>query len=378
MLAALCAATFVATTTGTGMAPFLLDMARDLASDLASVGTLVAISSVTWGMTSLAAGSASDRLGRRPILAAGLLVLAASRLGVASSGSYASAALWQLLAGVGGGAFMGTVFAAVSDHVPTAARGRALGWVITGQSLSLVLGVPLVTLVGSVGGWRGAMVAQGLAAVCAAAPVWLSLPGARGARPREQASSVSVWKVLDFRIVSMLGAGTTERACFAALAVYLATFLVMSYGASLDTLALSLALVALGNLAGNVLGARLADRLPDRLLTFAAASVATALLVLPLMLWRPGPAVSVGLGFAYALVNALGRPALLAALSDAPAHVRGAILGLNITAASFGWLGASALGGWLIATVGFGGLGVFIAVTALVGAALAAAARRPG
>ena len=49
---------------------------------------------------------------------------------------------------------MGTVFATVSDHVPRAQRGRALGWVITGQSLSLAVGVPLVTLLGALGGWR--------------------------------------------------------------------------------------------------------------------------------------------------------------------------------------------------------------------------------
>ena len=40
------------------------------------------------------------------------------------------------------------------------AAGRALGWVITGQSLSLVAGVPLVTLLGAVGGWRVAIGSQ--------------------------------------------------------------------------------------------------------------------------------------------------------------------------------------------------------------------------
>jgi predicted MFS family arabinose efflux permease len=95
------------------------------------------------------------------------------------------------------------------------------------------------------------------------------------------------------------------------------------------------------------------------------------------MLWQPGLAASVGLGFAYSLANAVGRPPLMAALSEVSSEARGAILGLNITTGSVGWLGATALGGWLITRFGFGSLGVFSAVTALAGAALAVASWWP-
>jgi len=39
------------------------------------------------------------------------------------------------------------------------------------------------------------------------------------------------------------------------------------------------------------------------------------------------------------------------------AEARGAVLGLNITFASLGWLGATVLGGYVLAVAGFGGLG---------------------
>ena len=111
----------------TAIAPFLLDMARDLGTGLAAVANLIAILSVAWGVMSLVAGSASDRLGRRPILLATLLCCAVSRVGLAAAESYGAAVAWQIVGGLGGGGFMGTVFAAVSDHVGPAARGRALG-----------------------------------------------------------------------------------------------------------------------------------------------------------------------------------------------------------------------------------------------------------
>jgi predicted MFS family arabinose efflux permease len=173
-------------------------------------------------------------------------------------------------------------------------------------------------------------------------------------------------------VLLLLGAAAMERLCFAVATVYLATYLLTSYAITPAPLALALALVALGNLAGNVLGGQVADRVRARPLAFAAALLATGTLALPLMLWRPGVTVSVALGFAYSLANALGRPSLLAALSEVSSEARGAILGLNITIGSLGWIGATAVGGWLLDRFGFGSLGVFCALAASASAGLAA------
>ena len=51
--------------------------------------------------------------------------------------------LWAAVSGACSGSFMGVLFAEVSAHVEDRQRGRALGWVMSGQSLTLVLGVPL-------------------------------------------------------------------------------------------------------------------------------------------------------------------------------------------------------------------------------------------
>jgi predicted MFS family arabinose efflux permease len=378
LLATLCWAVFMIAGAATAVAPFLLDMARDLGTGLAAVANLIAILSVAWGVMSLVAGSASDRLGRRPILLATLLCCAASRVGLAAAESYGAAVAWQVVGGLGGGGFMGTVFAAVSDHVAPAGRGRALGWVITGQSLSLVFGVPAFTLLGGLAGWRGAIGAQAAVMLATAAAVWLAVPPSAPRPAPAHRPAASILPLLRPDILALLAASAMERGCFAGLTVYLATYLVVSYGVAPAGLAAALALVAAGNLAGNLLGGQLADRVPARALTYAAASLATGLFALPLMLWQPGLAGSIALGFAYSLANALGRPALMAALSEVSSGSRGAILGLNITTGSVGWLAAAAFGGWLIGRFGFGGLGVLSAVTALAGAALAAWSWRLG
>jgi predicted MFS family arabinose efflux permease len=377
-LAALTSGVFLATSSGIAIAPFLLAMARDLEADLALVGTLVALSSIPWGLISLVAGAASDRLGRRPILLFGLLVLGASRLLLALAPSYSVAVVAQLIGGVGGGAYTTVIFALVSDHVPSAERGRALGAVLNGQSLSFVFGVPLVTLIATWVDWRGAIGLQGVAMLALLVPLWVSVPRGRSGGGDGPPKPGALRAVLNRRLLGLLGCSAMERTCFVAIAVYLATYLIDTYAVSFTGLAVALALVAAGNLIGNLLGGPLADRVPDRPLAFAASSLATGVLAVPLMLWQPGLAGSVALGFAYTLANAVGRPSLMAALSEVPAGVRGAVLGVNTTTQSIGWLGAGALGGWLIARWGFEALAVFSALAGFVGVGfgVVAAARR--
>ena len=373
MLIALSAATFMVTSSGSATAPFLQQIAADLAVGLPAIANLFSVQALTWGGSSLIVGALSDRLGRRRILIASVLLLGATRLGFSLADSYGAALTWQIISGVGGGAFMGAVFATVADNVPTGTRGRALSWIITGQSLSLVLGVPIVTLLGSVGGWRGALVIHGTATILTAAAVRLATPRDRPHSPGAHHDRPPLSALLQPRLVALMAAGTTERMCFAVLALYLPTHLQRAYGVTLAPLALALALVALGTLIGNVLGGRIADRTRSRARVFAVTSVVTALLALPTLMWQPGLVATVAFGFAYSLFNSAGRPALLATLSDVPSQLRGALFGLNVTMASMGWLLAGTVGGALIGTVGFASLGALCAMTALLGAAFAMA-----
>ena len=120
-----------------------------------------------------------------------------------------------------------------------------------------------------------------------------------------------------------------------------------------------------------MLGGQIADRYANRLLTFAVAMAASGVAALALFGWRTGLTTSVGLGFVYVFLNAIARPALLSSLASVPEQVRGTVMGLNVTCSSIGWMGASGLGGLMIATQGFGGFGPLTAVIALLGAVLA-------
>lgn len=376
LIGAACLGSFAATSSGTTRAPFLLEMAHDLDVTMPLVANLVSLTAMAWGVTSALGGWMSDVIGRRPVLLIAPFLLALALVAQAAAGSFFWVAVWATVGGGCAGAFTGVVFAEVSSHVPDSQRGRALGWVMSGQSLTLVVGVPMAAAVGSVIGWRGWLVCVAGLAIAAVLSLFLTVGRGSAGHMRGGGARPSMRSALSPRVLGLLSTGVAERICYGLAVVYFATFMQVTYHMTLFELAIPLAVFALGNIAGTVLGGQLADRLRDRLLTFAVAMALSGVAALLLFTWHPGPVVSVAVGFVYVLLNALGRPSFMASLASVPEDVRGTVLGLNGTSASVGWIGAAALGAVMIGSVGFEGFGPLTAVLALLGSLGALISRR--
>ena len=371
LLAAASLAMFTAAASGTTRAPFLIDMARGIRVSVPLVANLVAITSIAWGLASMFAGAGSDRWGRRPFLIGGPLALAVASSGVATAETFLGVVAWATLGGGCSGMFTGVIFTEVSGRVSAGQQGRALGWVMSGQSLTLLIGVPVAAWVGSSIGWRGVNLC--VAALAAASAIGLIATTAA----RVDTGTASARRVPSMRaaltrpVLQLLGMGIAERVCYGLVAVYYATFLQSTYGLPLNAVALPLAVFAMGNILGTLLGGQLADRMSNRRAIFAAAMLASAVAAIALFGWQDDLATAVALGFVYVFFNAIARPSLMASLTDVPEHVRGTVMGLNVTCSSIGWLGAAALGGWMIATFGFAGFGPLAATVAVMGGGLA-------
>lgn len=371
LIGAACLGSFAATASGTTRAPLLIDMARDLEVSIPLVANLVTATSVAWGITSFLSGVASDRWGRRPCLIGGTLALTLAMIGVALAGQFWSVAVWATLAGGCSGVFMGAVFAEVSSRVPDQQRGRALGWVMSGQSLTLVVGVPAAAWLGASIGWRGVNLCVGALAFLAAISLWFTTTRAVKSAAKAGGRPISLRNATTTPVVMLLTMGIAERICYGLVVVYFATYLQQAYDLPLAAVAVPLLIMAIGNLVGTAIGGQLADRIRDRLGIFGFSLIGTGIAGVALFAWRPGLVETVAMSFVYVFVNALGRPAFMAALADVPDDVRGTVMGLNGTCASVGWAGAAGLGGWMMASQGFEGFGPLTAVLAAAGAALA-------
>ena len=139
--------------------PFLPIMADDLGTTVPVVGQAATIPLFVAAAAGLAAGPLADFIGFKPVVAGGLLLLAGSAVGVGLATSFEVLLAARVLAGLGAGATTGTVFAFVGAVHGYESRQRALSFVAAAFSVSAVVGIPLLTAIESLAGWRGALFA---------------------------------------------------------------------------------------------------------------------------------------------------------------------------------------------------------------------------
>jgi len=366
-----CIGMFAATATGSTRAPFLPDMAVDLQVSLPAIANLFGITATAWGISSYLVGYASDRLGRRLFLLGSPACLALAMCAVSLAPTYAVLVGITVLAAIFCGAFTSTSLAEVSIQTPSSHHGRALGYVMSGQSLTLLFGIPLAAWWGAKIGWRGMHVVLAGLAVFAVACMWVALssPSTAKSGPAPKAKSITTLReAMSGPVVRLFLALISERVCFGLAAFYYPAYLRRVYELPIDAVALPLVGFAAGNILGTVIGGQVADRFPYRRISFALALITAGGFAVPWFLWQPGVPVTVALGIMFAFFNALARPSLLAAMADVPPDVRGVVMGMNSSVASIGWLTAALVGGWLYAGVGFTGFSVLMCVMCVAGA----------
>lgn len=365
-----CIGMFAATATGSTRSPFLPDMAADLGVSLPAIANLFGITAASWGVSSYLVGHLSDRFGRRGFLLGAPVGLALAMLAASQAQTYASMVLFVILASVCCGAFTSTTLAEVSLRAHSSHHGRAFGYVMSGQSLTLLLGIPLAAWMGASVGWRGMHVVLAGLALFAAFTMMIGLrSGGQKLSIDKRASGdrTPLRQAMTGPVIRLFLGLIAERVSFGLATFYYATYLRTTYNMPIETVALPLAGFAAGNIAGTFIGGQVADRLPYRRLNFAIAMVLAGAIALPWFLWQPAKSVTIVLGIAFAFLNALGRPSLLAAMADVPADVRGVVMGLNSSVASIGWLTAALAGGWVYAEMGFESFGPLMAIMCLLG-----------
>ena len=140
---------------------------------LTEIATLAAAYPLTWGTSQLATGALSDRIGRKGLIVAGLLLQGGAIAAIAwTSGFWPWFAACVAL-GIGTGMVYPTLLAAVADVADPAWRGSALGVYRMWRDLGFAAGAILVGIVADRAGMATAITA--VAAVTAGSGIVVAL-----------------------------------------------------------------------------------------------------------------------------------------------------------------------------------------------------------
>ena len=104
------------------------------------VGTLVTMFGVGRLVANLPAGHLSQRIGRRPLLIAGPIIVAAASLGAALATDFISLIVWRFFQGLGSGIYITASMAALADISPPARRAGNMALYQASLQLGATLG----------------------------------------------------------------------------------------------------------------------------------------------------------------------------------------------------------------------------------------------
>jgi MFS family permease len=121
------------------------------------VGLLAALYPAVWGLGQLLTGPLSDRLGRKPLITAGMLLQALSLAGTAMAGSFLPWAASAILLGIGTAMVYPTLLAAIGDVANPSWRATAVGVYRLWRDAGFAVGALLAGLVADLAGLAAAV-----------------------------------------------------------------------------------------------------------------------------------------------------------------------------------------------------------------------------
>ena len=339
------------------LVPLLAPMAAAFDTSVAVTGQLATVTFAAWAVSVVAVGSVSDSFGRRPVALIGLSLLTIGILASAFAPNLGILMALRVVTGLGGGMIPPNSMAAVADTVPQARRAQAVGGLMAFTTLSSVIGVPLVAIGAESGGWRlPFLVIGGLLAACTLLNL-LWFPKSEGAGFRSFSFFSRYRTLLAMPVFrAALVVNLAQRMAYFAVFSYLAAYLIEAYSMSVG--ALPLAFVGIGTVAGSYLGGPVANsknRMP--LIAGSALAGGTAALLLFSIEVPVWAAVAIATG-AISLLS-VSWPVLITFSTEVSGRSRATGVGLLGASNQSGGVGGAALGGVLLATSGFPGVGTY-------------------
>lgn len=340
MLATLLLGTFVTGSAELLTAGLLSPISTGLDVSHAAAGALFSAYALGVAVGGPLLTAATIRLDRRVVLVGAMAAFSIMVLAPAVLMDFGWFVVTRLVAGALQGLFLAAAFTTATAVVAPHRIGRALSVVIAGFSISTILGLPLGVLVGSVLGWRGALVMVGGFALIATGILAAVLPSVRGSR---LSGAGGLRHALAPRVLAMLALSLTLFAAPGAVMGFLMPLLEHVTGVSGPLVSTILVAYGVANVMGSFLGGRLADANAARALVFVTLGLVASSAVLYVAQAQPLVAVAALLAWA---VFASSAPASVQHRSMSLAGPAGALVAsLPASAASAGIaLGSTASG----------------------------------
>lgn len=297
-LAALSAAAFAYVTTESLPVGLLQPISHALHSSLVATGRLVTVYAAINVVLSAPLAHLAKGLPRKATMCALMAALVLTSFAAAAAPGYGWLMAVRVVTALGQALFWALVIPTAASLFPAEMTGRALGWILGGGSMAVVLGVPAGTWLGQLAGWRAAFIGVGVLAAVLSAPIALLLPSYHPAETHAGTGSAPDRRRYRLALV------TTAVAVggFFCMYTYVSPFFTKVAGLALRDVAPVLLVTGSATVAGVFAGSYLSRRRPDIAPLVPVAVLAPALIGL----YLAGHVLPAAIGFTAVVCFVLG------------------------------------------------------------------------
>lgn len=354
----------------------LPNIARDLLPALARVspadaeaqtGLLISAYAlgVVVGAPTIAATTA--RVPRRTLILSLLAAFTVFTVASAIAPSYPVVLVSRFAAGLPHGAYFGIASLVAADLMGPGKSARAVSLVLSGLTIANVVGVPSITWLGQIAGWRVAYFAVATIFLAAFLAVAATVPATATREGASVLAELSAFR--NPRFLLMVGVASIGMSGFFAFYSYIGPMVTNLTGTGEHVVPWILVTVGLGMTAGNLFGGRMADA-SIRRATLTAFVGVIAVFVAMTLTAQFLPAVFVA-GFAAAFFTSIFSPAVQTRLVQLAPRSPAIAAAMNHSALNLGnSLGAFLGGAAIAATLDYRSQLVVGTITAVAGLAL--------
>ncbi len=245
--------------------PALPYLAKDFVAPMSAVQLTLSAMILAFGAAQLFWGPLADRVGRRPVLRAGLVLLILASVGCAFASSISTLIAWRVAQGAALAAAVVCARATLRDLYEPAEGARVMSLAMTGLALMAIGGPLLGSLAVAHWGWRGPLALAAVVAAVTLAVVTWRLPETLAQRnPRATQWRVLLPQLRQIAVHRVFVAWTLLTVCtYGMLYVWLAAssfVYIQVYGLSVPAYGLTMAGSALSYLLGTLLCRRWVPR----------------------------------------------------------------------------------------------------------------------
>lgn len=350
---------------------FLVDLGNTFNVSVGVMGQINTSYSIVAFIFALLMAVLSVRFNRKSLLLAGLFFTCISALGCFLAWDFNVMLISYSLSGLGWAMISPMVSALIGEHLPLVKRAGAISWIVAGGALSYVIGPPIIATIANFGGWRHSLIEFVIPVLFASLLLaFIGVPSA--SRSREPLASGKVYlrsftDVLSNRsAIACLVGDALRSAAFLAILFYGASFIRQQFSMSADFASIAIMGAASSYALGSLVTGPLVNKLGRKTSTVLTAFLAGVFTICHFSaphLWFSLALLLIASWFFGMVASAANS----LTLEQVP-KFRGTTMSLDTAAINLGYAFGTAVGGVVLLSFGYKGLGSVLGVIGIVAA----------